>query len=53
MDGTRSPFPNQIGTDAYYPNKGNSDSNALELKFGGILRLAKRVSDPLRLYCYC
>ncbi len=42
VNGTRSPFPNQIGTDAYYDNMGNSDYNALELTF-------KRTTGPLTL----
>jgi hypothetical protein len=42
VDGTRSPFPNQIGTDAYYDNMGNSEYNALELTF-------KRTTGPLTL----
>jgi hypothetical protein len=42
VNGTRSPFPNQIGTDAYYQNMGNSDYNALELTF-------KRTTGPLTL----
>ena len=31
VNGTRGPFPNQIGTDAYYENMGNSKYNGLEL----------------------
>ncbi|WP_263354615.1 TonB-dependent receptor [Acidicapsa acidisoli] len=31
VNGTRSPFPNQIGSDAYYDNMGNSHYNALEV----------------------
>jgi hypothetical protein len=42
VNGTRSPFPNQIGTDAYYQNMGNSEYNALELTF-------KRTSRPLSM----
>ena len=38
--GTRGPFPNQIGTDAYYENMGNSKYNGLELTF-------KRTVGPL------
>lgn len=33
VNGTRSPFPNTIGTDAYYENMGNSNYNGLELTF--------------------
>jgi hypothetical protein len=33
VNGTRSPFPNQIGTDAYYQNMGNSEYNGLEVTF--------------------
>ncbi len=33
VNGTRSPFPNTIGTDAYYENMGNSNYNALELTY--------------------
>lgn len=33
VNGTRSPFPNSIGTDAYYDNMGNSDYNALEITY--------------------
>ena len=40
VNGTRSPFSNQIGTDAYYENMGNSKYNALEVT-------AKRTSGPL------
>lgn len=42
VNGTRHPFPNQIGTDAYYENMGNSHYNGLELTF-------KRTSGPLSL----
>ena len=42
MNGTRSPFPNTIGTDAYYENMGNSNYNAMELTF-------RRTSGPLAL----
>jgi hypothetical protein len=31
VNGTRGPFPNSIGTDAYYENMGNSHYNALEI----------------------
>jgi hypothetical protein len=31
VNGTRGPFSNQIGTDAYYQNMGNSEYNALEV----------------------
>jgi hypothetical protein len=40
VNGTRSPFPNQIGTDAYYENMGNSKYNSLEVTF-------KRTTGPL------
>jgi hypothetical protein len=40
VNGTRSPFPNQIGTDARYENMGNSEYNALEATF-------KRTVGPL------
>ncbi len=40
VDGTRAPFPNQIGTDAYYQNMGNSEYNALQVTF-------KRTTGPL------
>src|ERR1700731_3230007 len=39
---TRGPFPNQIGTDAYYENMGNSKYNGLEITF-------KRTACPLVL----
>ena len=42
VNGTRSPFPNTIGTDAYYENMGNSNYNAMELTF-------RRTSGPLAL----
>ncbi len=42
VNGTRSPFPNTIGTDAYYENMGNSGYNALELTF-------RRTVGPLSL----
>lgn len=31
VNGTRGPFPNTIGTDAYYENMGNAHYNALQL----------------------
>jgi hypothetical protein len=39
VNGSRGPFPNQIGTDAYYENMGNSKYNALEVTF-------KRTTGP-------
>lgn len=33
VNGTRAPFPNTIGTDAYYENMGNSKYNALQATF--------------------
>jgi len=42
VNGTRGPFPNQIGTDAYYENMGNSHYNGLELTL-------KRTAGPLSL----
>jgi hypothetical protein len=42
VNGTRHPFPNQIGTDAYYENMGNSHYNGLELTF-------KHTTGPLSL----
>jgi len=42
VDGTRSPFPNTIGTDAYYQNMGNSHYNGLEATF-------KRTVGPLSM----
>ena len=42
VNGTRSPFPNQIGTDAYYDNMGNSEYNAFEVTF-------KRTVGPLSI----
>jgi hypothetical protein len=42
VNGTRGPFPNQIGTDAYYQNMGNSRYNGLELTL-------KRTTGPLCL----
>jgi Carboxypeptidase regulatory-like domain len=40
VNGTRGPFPNQIGTDARYENMGNSEYNGLEATF-------KRTVGPL------
>ena len=40
VNGTRAPFENQIGTDAYYQNMGNSRYHALELTL-------KRTQGPL------
>jgi hypothetical protein len=40
VNGTRGPFPNQIGTDAYYENMGNSKYNGLEVTI-------KRTTGPL------
>src|ERR1700676_4460730 len=42
VNGTRSPFPNQIGTDAYYEKMGNSEYNGLEATF-------RRTTGPLTL----
>jgi hypothetical protein len=42
VNGTRSPFPNTIGTDGYFANMGNSNYNALELTL-------KRTAGPLSL----
>ena len=42
VKGTRSPFPNEIGTNARYNNFGNSSYNALELTL-------KRTAGPLSL----
>jgi len=42
VDGTRGPFPNTIGTDAYYQNMGNSHYNGLEATF-------KRTVGPLSM----
>jgi hypothetical protein len=42
VNGTRNPFPNQIGTDAYYENMGNSKYNGLEVTL-------KRTTGPLTL----
>jgi hypothetical protein len=33
VNGTRAPFPNTIGTDAYYENMGNSEYNGLQTTF--------------------
>jgi len=40
VNGTRAPFPNSIGTDAYYENMGNANYNGLELTW-------KRTTGPL------
>jgi hypothetical protein len=40
VNGTRAPFPNTIGTDAYYENMGNANYNGLELTL-------KRSAGPL------
>jgi hypothetical protein len=42
VNGTRAPFPNSIGTDAYYENMGNASYNGLELTL-------KRTTGPLTL----
>jgi Carboxypeptidase regulatory-like domain len=42
VNGTRGPFPNTIGTDAYYQNMGDSHYNGLEATF-------KRTVGPLSL----
>lgn len=42
VSGTRGPFPNTIGTDAYYQNMGNASYNALDLSW-------KRTSGALTL----
>jgi hypothetical protein len=42
VNGTRAPFANSIGTDAYYENMGNSNYNALELTY-------RRTTGPLSL----
>ena len=42
VNGTRAPFPNTIGTDAWYKNMGNANYNALQLTL-------KRTSGPLTL----
>ena len=42
VNGTRAPFPNTIGTDAYYENMGNSNYNSLELTY-------RRTTGPLSL----
>jgi hypothetical protein len=42
VTGTRGPFPNTIGTDAYYENMGNSHYNGLQATF-------KRTVGPISL----
>ena len=42
VNGTRGPFPNTIGTDAWYKNMGNANYNALQLTL-------KRTTGPLSL----
>jgi len=42
VNGTRGPFPNMIGTDAWYKNMGSANYNALQLTL-------KRTSGPLSL----
>jgi hypothetical protein len=42
VNGTRGPFPNTIGTDAWYKNMGNANYNALQLTL-------KRTTGPLTL----
>lgn len=42
VNGTRGPFPNTIGTDAWYENIGNANYNALQLTL-------KRTTGPLTL----
>jgi hypothetical protein len=42
VNGTRGPFPNTIGTDAWYKNMGNANYNALQLTL-------KRTAGPLTL----
>jgi hypothetical protein len=42
VSGTRSPFPNSIGTDAYYENMGNANYNGLQLTL-------KRTTGPLTI----
>jgi hypothetical protein len=42
VNGTRGPFPNTIGTDAWYKNVGNANYNALQLTL-------KRTTGPLTL----
>jgi hypothetical protein len=42
VNGTRAPFPNQIGTDGYYSTMGNSHYHGLELTL-------KRTQGPLTL----
>jgi hypothetical protein len=42
VNGTRAPFPNTIGSDAWYRNMGNANYNALQLTL-------KRTNGPLTL----
>lgn len=42
VNGTRGPFPNTMGTDAWYKNMGNASYNAMDLT-------CKRTSGPLTL----
>jgi hypothetical protein len=42
VNGTRAPFPNTIGSDAWYKNMGNANYNALQL-------MLKRTTGPLTL----
>ena len=42
VNGTRGPFPNTIGTDAWYKNMGNANYNALQFTL-------KRTTGPLTL----
>jgi hypothetical protein len=42
VNGTRAPFPNTIGSDAWYKNMGNANYNALQLTL-------KRTTGPLTL----
>ena len=42
VSGTRAPFPNTVGTDAYYENMGNANYDGLELTW-------KRTTGPLTL----
>src|SRR6202011_598654 len=42
VNGTRSPYPNTIGTDAVYQNMGNANYNSLQTSL-------KRTSGPLTL----
>ncbi len=42
VNGTRGPFPNTIGTDAWYRNMGNANYNALQLTL-------KRTTGPLTM----